>query len=134
MGKLHGTKIGMEISLRNFDFPFVFFLHYASNHLTNNRRQLAFEVTNPRFTSVSSDNVFDSIIFKSYIAFFESMLFDLLGYKIALCDMQLFNFGITGEFDNLHAITKCRRNGIKHICCSDEHNIRQIKRNFKIMI
>ena len=51
-----------------------------------------------------------------------------------LGDLDLFLLGVAGELNDLHAVAKCRLNGIEHIRGGDEHHVRQIERHAEIVV
>ena len=75
-----------------------------------------------------------AVIGEFQVARFESRLLHLLGNQKALGDLQLFEFGITGQPDHFHAVLQRRRNGVQHVRRGDEKYLAQIVFHVQIMI
>src|SRR5262249_40892713 len=55
-------------------------------------------------------------------------------HKVIARNLDLFFLGVTGQFDDFHAIAERRWNGVEHIRRSDEKDAREIECNVEVMI
>ena len=58
----------------------------------------------------------------------------LLGDQVFAGNVDLLFAGVTGEFDDLHAVAQGFWDGIHPVCGGDERDLRQIERHIEVMI
>src|SRR3546814_2863902 len=61
------------------------------------------------------------------------MRLDLLGDEVALCDLDLFILGISGQADDLHAVQQRLRH-VERVRRRHEHHVRQVVVDLQIVI
>ena len=71
---------------------------------------VAFQIAHAGFASVVADHVAERLFRKFNLLFGDAVLFDLPRNQVLECNVNLLFFGVTLQFDDLHAIAQRLRN------------------------
>ena len=91
--------------------------------LPANRPDIALQVANSSFACVMADEVTHCILGELDLLGRNAVLFDLSRNQILESDMDLLFFGITLQFDYLHAVAQRLGYRIQHVRSRDEQHL-----------
>src|SRR5262245_35735774 len=95
---------------------------------------LTFQVSDTRFAGVMAHYDAQRIISKFDLIGLKTAIFTAAGNQILARDLDLFLFGVSRQFDDLHAVAQSRGNRVEDICGSDEKYARKIERHVQVVI
>ncbi len=96
--------------------------------------QSAFQVAHAGFASVVPDHVQNGVFRKFNLLFGDPVFFDLPRDQVLECDVYLLFFGVTLEFDDLHAVAQRLGDGIEHVGGGNEQHLGEVERNVQVVV
>ena len=103
-------------------------------HLSADLPDLTLQLPDARLSCIGKDQFLQCFIAERKLFCQKTVLGKLLLYEVFFCNMQLLVCRIATDFYDLHTITQRRINVLQVICRRDKSNLRQIDRQFQIMI
>ena len=117
------------------DLLFRLALGNAPRLLANERCDFTFEVSHACFPRVAVNQVVQRLVGEfNLFAQRQTVFLGLPGNQKALRDVDLFLFGVTREFDDLHAIAQRFRNWIHPVRSRHPENLRKVEGHVQIVI
>src|SRR5439155_21505550 len=102
--------------------------------LTQQRTQLPLELTDPCLARVAGYNQAQHAIIDRYFVDAQTVPFDLARPQVAASDRDLLISRVAVEPNHFHTVEEWSRNGIGHVCCCNEQNMRKIELDIQIVI
>ena len=99
-----------------------------------NLPKTALQVPNTGLPGVAGNNLPDRILRNPKLDFFQTVFLQLLGNQVVFGDHHLFFVSVGAQLNDLHSVKQGPGNGIQCVCSGDKHHIRQVNRNFQVMI
>ncbi len=111
-----------------------FVLDHLTRYLAADRGNLAFQVAHPRLTRVARDHIRHGVVRKGDLLGGQAVELDLFGHQKRLGDIQLLEFGVAGQPDDLHAVLQRQGNVGQGVGRGDEHDIGKIVIQIQVVI
>jgi hypothetical protein len=94
----------------------------------------AFEVPQAGFLRIQIDHGPQAFIGELNLRFCQTVFRDLFGNQVPSGDLEFLFFGVTGELDDLHAISERGLDRIEHVRSGNEHHVGKIERHSQIVV
>ena len=106
----------------------------VARQLAGHGAHLAFQLAHPAFPGVAADQRAQSRVFELRRVDQQTRLFELPRNDVALGDLELLAFRVTGERDDLHAVEQGGWNGVCDVGGGDEQHLAQVEWHVQVMI
>ena len=112
-----------------------FALRHAARLFPRDRGDFAFEIPHASLPRVAVDDFAQSVVGElDLLAHLQPVFGGLLRDQVLVGDVDLLDFGITRQLDDLHAVAQRLGNRIDPVGRGDEQNLRKIERHVEIVI
>ena len=95
---------------------------------------LSLQIAHARFARVVADDGGERVLAQDELRLLQSVLGELSRHQILRRDVDLLLLGVAGQLDDFHAVAQRRWNRLEQVRRGDEHDARQIERDFEIMV
>ena len=108
--------------------------HQAPGGFAAEGSDLAFELADAGLAGVIMNHPPYRRIGDARVLARQSMLLELTGNQVALGDLELFGFSVTGQLNDLEPVPQGRVDGIQPVGRGEEQDPREVERQIQVMI
>ena len=109
-------------------------LHESADELAADRGDGAFQTADARLHGVVLDDLERGTVLEAHERVVEAIFHHLARDQVAFRDLLLFERGVAGQADDLHAVEQRTRDGLQHVRGRDEHDLAEVVVDLEVMV